>query len=38
MGNYVFTTDTLIEAVRADAENKADIFASRMVRGVNHHR
>src|SRR5688500_6626196 len=29
MGHYVFW---------ADAENKADIFASRMVRGVNHHR
>lgn len=29
MGHYVFW---------ADAENKADMFASRMVRGVNHHR
>jgi hypothetical protein len=29
MGHYVFW---------ADAENKADMFASRMVRGLNHHR
>ena len=29
MGHYVFW---------ADAESKADMFASRMVRGVNHHR
>ena len=29
MGHYVFW---------ADAENKADMFASRMVRGVNNHR
>ena len=29
MGHYIFW---------ADAENKADMFASRIVRGLNHHK